>query len=363
MKNPFKFGTIVDEPYFINRKKEIDRVVSILSGANHLVVISPRRFGKSSLIFKAVRRLERPVIYIDLQLMTSPSDMAAQVLKRIYRIYPAQKIRQHIKRFRIVPSLSLNPVSGNIEVSFMPGTDFLPVLEDVLNLAEKISTEARKIILIFDEFQDAAKMDPDLLKQMRAVMQHHVMVNYVFLGSQESLIREIFQKKKSPFYHFGMVMNLLKIDRSEFHLFLTEGLAQICQEPDRVADEILAVTRSHPYYTQQLAFVVWEKGAAGTTGEAMVNEAVEDIIQEHDMDYERIWLNFNKTDRKVLLGISLSDLQPLSDAFNRMWDVGASSTAFSSLKRLVTSGFIIRTDRYELDDPFFSRWLIKRRER
>ena len=363
MKNPFKFGTVVDEPYFINRKKEIGKVQSVLGSENHLILMSPRRFGKSSLIYKAVSNLDRPVIATDMQLVTGPADFSAQILKRIYRLWPAEKLKQHIKKFRVVPSLALNPVTGNIDVSFMPLADHLPLLEDVLNLAEKLSTERRKIIMIFDEFQDAKRIHPDLLHQMRAIIQRHKMVNYVFLGSQESLIREIFQKKKSPFYHFGIVMNLSKISAAEFREFLKAGFRDLCRDADALADEIIAVTKCHPYYTQQLAFTVWEKAALKSESEELVSEAVREQLLIHDMDYERIWTGFNTTDRKMLLGISLSELQPLSDAFNRAWNTGAPSTAFSSLKRLMTDGFVIKTDRYEIDDPFFSRWLAERRER
>jgi hypothetical protein len=363
MNNPFKFGTIVDEPYFINRKKEIAKVLSLLGSENHLVVISPRRFGKSSLIFRVVKLVNRPVISVDMQLVTSPADLAAQLLKRVYRLFPAERLKRYLKNFRIMPTLSLNPATGGIDVSFMPGTDHVPLLEDVLGLIEKISTAQNKIIVIFDEFQDAVKMDPDLLKQMRAVMQHHKMVNYVFLGSQESLIREIFQKKKSPFYHFGMVMNLLKIDSNEFREFLTKGFSTVSKNAEGIAGDILKITRNHPFYTQQLAFTVWERAVASGDKPDIVSDAVGELIMMHDMDYERIWLNFNKTDRKMLLGLSLSDMQPLSDAFNRKWDIGAPSTAFSSLKRLMASGFVIKTESYEPDDPFFSLWLRGRRER
>lgn len=363
MKNPFKFGTIVEEPYFINRKKEIEKVISLLGSDNHLVVISPRRFGKSSLIGMAVKDLGRPVIAIDLQLVTSPADLAAQILKRIYRFFPAEKLKRYLKGFRVVPTLSLNPVSGAVDVSFMPGTPYLPVLEDVLNLAERVSTEKKKIIMIFDEFQDAVKIDTSLISFMRAIMQHHKMINYVFLGSQESLIRGIFEKKKSPFYHFGMVMNLSKIDIKEFMVFLKKGFSKLFDNADAVAEEILFVTKGHPYYTQQLAFTVWERAALKKGEAGLVSEAVNELIMMHDMDYERIWLNFNRTDRKMLLGLALSDLQPLSDAFNREWNIGASSTAFSSIKRLMASGFVIKTNKYELDDPFFTRWLRGRRER
>jgi AAA+ ATPase superfamily predicted ATPase len=364
MSNPFKFGTVVDDPYFVNRKKEIEKVTSFLSGENHLVLISPRRMGKSSLIFKTVKSLGRPVIALDMQLMTSPADLAGQILRRIYRLYPSEKLKQHLKKFRIIPQLSLNPVTGSIDVSFMPGAPSLPLLEDVLNMAEKISTDRKKLIMIFDEFQEARRLDENLLKQLRAIMQHHKMINYVFLGSQESLVREIFQKKKSPFYHFALIMYLSKIEHKEFSNYLTDGFIGVFNDPATIAEEVLAVTRGHPYYTQQLAFTVWERAVPhADPGENAVVDAVSDLIRMHDMDYERIWLSFNSTDRKVLLGLSLSDQQPLTDIFLRMWDLRAASTAYSSLKRLMNGGYVIKTDKYEIDDPFFSRWIKERRER
>lgn len=364
MKNPFKFGTIVDDQYFIARKKEVEKVAAVLAGENHLVVISPRGFGKSSLIFKAVRHLERPVIAIDMQLVTGPTDLAAQILKRIYRLYPSEKLNKHLKKFRVIPTLNLNPVTEGVDVAFMPGTPYLPALEDVLDLAEKVSTAKKKIIMIFDEFQDAVKLHPDMLHQLRAIMQHHTMVNYIFPGSQESLIREIFQKKKSPFYHFGNVLNLSGIGEQEFREFLADSFKDVCSDPDTVALKITGVTRCHPYYTQQLAFTVWERAMSSKTTEDIVSEAVDELIMMHDIDYERIWVNFNKTDRKMLTGLSVSDLQPLSDAFYRTYGISASSTAFSSLKRLMADGYITKVKgRYEIDDPFFNMWLKRRRER
>jgi AAA+ ATPase superfamily predicted ATPase len=325
--------------------------------------MSPRRFGKSSLILKAVKSLNRPVLAIDMQLVTSPADLGAQILKRIYRNFPAQKIKQYIKKFRIIPTLSVNPVTGAIEVSFQPVSDHLPIIEDVLDLAEKISSVRKKAVIIFDEFQDASKIHPDMLKQLRAIMQHHKMVNYVFLGSQESLIREIFQKVKSPFYHFGTVMQLSKIPAAEFREFLVSNFTGVTRNPESTADQVISITGCHPYYTQQLAFTIWERSCLQPEGLTFTDDSVNEILMIHDMDYERIWYNFNRTDRKLLIGLALSGLTPLSEAFYRTWDIGAASTAFSSLKRLMTNGYIIKTDnRYEIDDPFFTIWIRKRRE-
>jgi AAA+ ATPase superfamily predicted ATPase len=206
--NPFKFGSIVDGPHFTNRTTEIGQVTSVLKSANHLVLISPRRYGKSSLVYKVLRDFDRPVIALDLQLTTSVEDLAAQLLKRVYRVFPAERIRQLVKNFRIIPTISMNPVTNAVDISFQPSVSAFPQLEDVLNTIEKLGNEKKRTIVVFDEFQEVARLDINLYRQLRSVMQQHKHINYVFLGSQESMIREIFENKKSPFYHFGFLMTL-----------------------------------------------------------------------------------------------------------------------------------------------------------
>jgi AAA+ ATPase superfamily predicted ATPase len=362
-KNPFKFGSIVNEPYFTNRTKEIEKVISVLNSENHLVLISPRRYGKSSLVFKVVKELKRPVIALDLQLITSAPDLAAQLLRRIYREFPFERIRQYVKHFRIIPTISVNPVTNEVDVSFQPGSNSPAVLEDILNLMEKLSKKNNRLIVVFDEFQELGKIDIRLLNQFRSIMQHHQKINYVLLGSQESLMREIFEKKKSPFYHFGLLMNLEKIPYKEFYDFLSGKFKSILKKYDKISESILTVSGCHPYYTQQLAWIVWEKAVRGEDPANLPEGAVQELIRTHDMDYERIWMNFNKSDRKMLIGLSFSDLSPLSEMFLREFDLGATSTAFSILKRLTKSGYVIKADsRYEIDDPFFKMWITQRRK-
>ena len=103
-----------------------------------MILISPRSFGKTSLINKVTSTLNRPVIFIDLQLVTDISDFATQLLKRVLKINKWENIKNFLKNFRIVPTIELNPLNNNVEVSFVPTTNnnFTP-LEDVLNLIEK----------------------------------------------------------------------------------------------------------------------------------------------------------------------------------------------------------------------------------
>lgn len=232
----------------------------------------------------------------------------------------------------------------------------------MLNLVEQLSSEKNRAIVVFDEFQEVPSIDPNLPRLLRSVMQQHQRINYIFLGSQESLIRNIFEKKKSPFYHFGMLMLLGKISREDFEIYLSNGFRGIKGMDKTVVADILKFTGCHPYYTQQLAFVVWERLNKGDGSPDPIEQAIEELVRIHDMDYERIWNGFNKTDKKLLIGLTLSAQTPLSEAFYRKYGLGASSTVFSSLKRMMQQGSITKTgNAYEIDDPFFERWIIQRR--
>lgn len=361
--NPFKFGSIVNDPYFINRKDEIIKVKNVLKSSNHLILISPRRFGKSSLIFKVIGQLNRPVISLDMQLITSLEDFSAQLLKRVYRIFPFEKIKQYIRNFQIIPSVAINPVTSEVDISFQPGMSTLPMIEDVLNLIEKLSNQKKKIIVALDEFQEIIRIEKGFDSKLRSVIQHHQNVNYIFLGSQESLIKEIFEKKKSPFYHFGLLMPLGKIPCEEFLDYVEKGLRLVTNDHKELSEEITRFTGCHPYYTQQLAYLVWDLKSRKRGVSSPVDQAIDEMVQNHDIDYERLWNSLNTTDKKILIGLSLSQLPPLSEAFNQKYRIGASSTTYSSLKKLMVSGFIIRNEKtYEIDDPFFSYWLKKRRD-
>lgn len=361
--NPFKFGSIVDEPYFTNRVKELGQIKSILQSANHLIMISPRRYGKSSLIMKVVGKLKRPHIFLDLQLITDTSDFASQLLKRIYRIYPFARLKQLLKDFRIVPTLNMNPLSNEIDISFQPVSSHLPILEDVFNMIEILGRKGKRPIIILDEFQDIKRIDNKLDRYLRAVIQHHKNINYVFLGSMESMMRDIFEKKKSPFYHFGQLLPLEKIPHDDFSEYLANGFKSKSSSPNKLSEEILKLTSCHPYYTQQLAYTVWENCDDNLLVVEQITSAVNYLIQIHDIDYERLWHNQNQTDKKVLIALSQNEKNILTDSFNRKFGLTATSTVFSSIKRLMNQGYVIKSDMgYELDDPFFAKWINRKRK-
>jgi AAA+ ATPase superfamily predicted ATPase len=360
MSNPFKFGSVVSDHYFTDREVEYVQLSQIIASSNHIIMIAPRRFGKTSLVNKVVANTGRPVLWLDLQLLTNTGDFATQLLKQLFKKYPFEKLKFMIRNFRIIPTLSINPVTNHIEVGFQPHVDSFVYLEDVLNLIENLGEEKNRLIVVLDEFQELLSIDKALDKRLRSVIQFHKNINYVFLGSVESMMKQIFENKKSPFYHFGQLFTLNKISYSDFFTFLQNRFESITDKSTEIAEKVLNFSRCHPHYTQQLAFHAWSALERESYSENTISETIANIIILHDNDFERIWNNFNNTDKKVLIELAFEQANLLSVPVLYK-NASASSTVFSALKRLTEKGILIKTGKYEIDDPFFRNWIVNKR--
>ena len=225
------------------------------------------------------------------------------------------------------------------------------LLEDVMMLLEKAHSENDRLIVVLDEFQEIRDIAPNLDRQLRSIMQEQKRINYVLLGSQESMMTDIFEDKKSPFYHFGELMRLGKLPRPEFYEYLEQRLRPVFPEiSDSLADGILDYTDCHPYYSQQLAAHVWQTGVLQPDTQDFIKAATDQIVMSHALDYERLWMGFKRTNRWILQ--RLASGKPLQSGEYR------TSTIYSALKRLQKEGYVIYSDRYELEDPFYRQWIL-----
>ena len=355
MKNPFKFGTLVDNQYFTDRIEELEQINRILNSPNHLILISPRRFGKSSLVKKAVTASERPYISINMQQVTCIEDLSSLLLKGVFNLHPWEKVEHLLANFRVMPTVSITPLGDNMEIGFQTASNVSALLEDALSLIEKVSDEDNRIIVIFDEFQEFLEIEKGIDKKMRSIIQEHSKVNYIFLGSEESMMSDIFERKKSPFYHFGQLMRLKKIPYSDFYEYVNDRLKDVVSDnSDKITEEILNFTSCHPYYTQQLAATIWDNAYYRKIhSEELLSISIDQIIQSHDLDFERIWMSLNNTDKKIMRIIS-KDEKPYE---NKLLPT---STIYSSIKKLMKKGFLIKEERYEVEDPFFRKWICER---
>ena len=330
-------------------------ICQFVESANHLILVSPRRFGKSSVVEKAVKKSKRKHITVNLQQVTSVSDLSAKLLREFFKIHPLEHVRHLITHFRIIPTISTNPLTGAMEVSFQPNVDGAMLMEDVMMLIENTHTDDDRIIIVLDEFQEIQDIARGLDKKLRAIMQRQKHINYILLGSQESMMTEIFEDKKSPFYHFGELMRLGKLPREDFYFYLTERLNGCFHEKSNdLANRILDYTVCHPYYTQQLASNVWQIGMLEPEKEDPIGEAIKHIVLSHSLDYERLWMNFNRTTKWIMQHLATD--KPLQTGEHK------TSTIYSALKKLQRGGYVIYSDCYEIEDPFYRQWIANSME-
>ena len=162
---------------------------------------------------------------------------------------------------------------------------------------------------------------------------------------------DIFENKKSPFYHFGELMRLGKLPRLEFHQYLSERLAGVFgARSGNLADEILDYTDCHPYYSQQLAANVWQIGVLQSAPANAVPAAIDHIVKSHGLDYERLWMGVNRTNRWILRQLAMGGKLDTGER--------STSTIYSAVKHLQKDGYVIYSDRYELEDPFYRKWIV-----
>ena len=159
------------------------------------------------------------------------------------------------------------------------------------------------------------------------------------------------------------MLPLDKISKSDFKNYLIKGFKDKYVKAEKLSVEILNFTNAHPYYTQQLAYTLWEYTKPDIEIKELIKESINKLIQIHDMDYERLWQTQNQTDKKVLIALAQKEQAILTKTFNRKYGISATSTVFSSLKRLMNQGYIYKINSlYELDDPFFAEWINRKRK-
>jgi hypothetical protein len=284
--------------------------------------------------------------------VTDLPDFASQLLRRVLATSKWENLKNAISKFRIAPKVEFNPVTGGMDVSFLPtvAEGFTP-LEDVLGLIEKMSKPKNKPIVIFDEFQQITSLEKNLAGKLRAVMQHHKGVNYVFLGSLESMMKEIFQSKKSPFYHFGSLLTLGTIPFEDFKEYLDSRFKCVTDCHEAVSQKILTYTDCHPYNTQLLAYYCYSHLEKVPYDSSTLKNVIGEIIETHRGDYERLWNTIKNTDKRIL--IALASGNPISSI------AGPTSTLYSGIGRLMAQGYLLKAETYVFDDPFFRQWIVQ----
>ncbi len=369
--NPFSYGTIVKGPYFYDRHEECKRIVSTLSGGNNLVLFAPRRFGKTSLVFRAIEELEKlgyTCIYFDFMPVYSRESFIVSYSKAIFA--KQKNLQSAVKRIAslikgIRPKLVFDQV-GNPEFTMDFTDDKVAdkTLEDIIDLPEKLASENKPYIIVFDEFQEINNLNGENFeKLLRSKIQQQEHVNYLFLGSRTHLLNDMFNNKGRAFYNAAMLMQIESLPEKETIEYLKSRFSLSGMKIDQpVSLYLIEQAGNIPYYIQLLSAEVWQYMVSSQQVVTLevVGFCAEKIVDLKNDYYFELYGRQSAYQKKLLISLVISGENVFSADYTRRFRLSATSTTQKALLGLVESSVIEKVNgNYFISDPFFKRFLSR----
>lgn len=371
MQNPFVFGKAAEGVHFTDRKQDALRLSANLSHGINTVLISPRRWGKTSLVKKVIEDVssdEIKVVFIDIFHCKSAYDFL--------RTFATAVIKQTSSRMDEWISYAKGFLS-NISPKFSFGTDPMndfslsfewnksaDTEEAILALPERICEKKHiRMVICLDEFQQIAEF-PDSLtfqKKLRSVWQHQQAVNYCMFGSKRHLMEKIFNDKSMPFYKFGDMMFLQKIPASEWIPFICGKFEETGKHiREEQAERICIYTENLSSYVQHLSWIVWYISGAEVTDQN-IEDALDDLLEQNKVFFQR--------EVEQLTEYQFNFLRAMADGITtglgrqevlKEYRLESTSHIQSIKKALIKKGLIYEEgDSLVFDDPLFKRWILR----
>jgi hypothetical protein len=379
MENPFVYGEVVPAASFVDRIDELDRLVRDLTSGQKVFLISPRRYGKSSLIRQALRAVVRGGA-LTAEITVSSYSSYLTFLEGYTRSLLAMQsgwdtaktwLKDALGAAR--PEIRLEAeATGAMGMSVKFPTartdrEISRLATDVFALPGRLS-ELRKtrVVVALDEFQAIKGFNGGSVEHaLRAAVQHQRTVGYVFAGSEPSLMERMLGPKR-PFYKAGPVMRLEKIAPDLFASFIESRFLKTGIKPEPgLGASIVDLAGNLPYDVQRLAHESWDD--ARVVGKKRIG--VEDLhatlhrlLAEQETMFEAVWQRLTLAQRATLRAVVLADGRELLSADLRdRYRLGGASSVQAALQALAREDLIAReTDRYVVVDSLMREWIARK---
>jgi hypothetical protein len=376
--NPFVYGEIVTAAAFADRDAERERLTEDLAAGQKVFLISPRRYGKSSLIRDVMRSLARRK-FLTVEVTVAASSSYVGFLESYARALviadtPVSRLRRWATDLlqSLRPELRVDAThrDGGFSVAFptvRTPREVARLATEVFALPGKIADRRQqRVAIALDEFQSVTTFDGGAVEHaLRAAVQDQRQVGYVFAGSEPSLMERMLTSKR-PFYKAGPVMRLDKIDHAEFAAFIDERLASTGFTPEEgLGDAIVELAANVPYDVQRLAHETWDDVRAArrkTVGLEDLHRTLSRLLGEHQMVFEESWQRLTLAQRAVLRAVVIENGRELlsSDVRTRHRLPGTSSVQ-SALAALRKQDIVQKEDiRYVVTDSLYREWVARR---
>lgn len=379
MANPFVYGEIVPGDAFVDREVELRRLVTDLMAGQKVFLISPRRYGKSSLVRQALAALaRRSALTVEVTVSSYSSYVA--FLEGYARALAAVETRWTRARQWLLdvitstrPEVRYEPEPtgpGRFAVAFPAVSterDLNRLAVEVFALPGRLAAERRRpIVVALDEFQAIAGFDGGSVEHaLRAAAQQQRQVGYVFAGSEPSLMERMIGPRR-PFYKAGPVMRLQKIDPDVFAAALEERFSRTGIRPEAgLGTAIVELSGNLPYDVQRLAHETWDDvRTAGrkTVGLDDLHATLARLLAEQDTIFEAVWQRLTLPQRATLRAVVLQEgAELLSAGARTRHRLGGASTVQAALVALARQDLLLKEDgRYVVVDSLLREWVARK---
>ncbi|HTN25546.1 MAG TPA: ATP-binding protein [Solirubrobacteraceae bacterium] len=374
-RNPFRFGPLALDEAFTDRADELRELSADIRNGQDVVIVAPRRYGKSSLLWRVAQDLVREgVLVAQVDLLRAPTKerLAEKLAKAIHDeiATPLLRARERLKVFgalRLVPVATVTP-EGSFSFSFAGRSsepDLDATLEALLALPARLGAERRRrVALVLDEFQEVIAIDPGLIKLMRSVFQEQPEVAHVYLGSRRHMMSRIFNDENEPFWRSAKQLELGPIDPGLFTDYATARFTQTGKALGYAAGSgALAITGGHPYATQELLYFLWEATTPGVpAGEAELERALEATLRSEHTHFSLLWERAAAAQRMVLQALAAEGPgRPLTSGYQERHGLPSTATVQTALAALVRAEHVRREGRgaYAIAEPFLAQWIAR----
>ena len=379
MENPFVYGEVVPGGAFVDREVELDRLVTDLGEGQKVFLISPRRYGKSSLIRQALTALARKAaLTVDVTVSSYSSYLA--FLEGYARALASAESRWDRARQWLAeaitstrPAIRFEPTDtgpGRFSVAFPAVTtarDVNRLAVEVFALPGRLAGErGRAVVVALDEFQAIDGFDGGSVEHaLRAAAQQQRQVGYVFAGSEPSLMERMIGPRR-PFYKAGPVMRLQKIPPDTFAEFIEARFTQTGIRPEPgLGHAIVDLAGNLPYDVQRLAHETWDDMRAAGGRRATLDDlhtTLARLLAEQDTMFEALWQRLTLAQRAALRAVVLQDGRELLAADTRARHrLGGASSVQASLAALVKQDLLLKEDqRYVVVDSLLREWVARK---
>jgi hypothetical protein len=376
-RNPFVYGEVVPTAAFIDRAAELERLIGDLADGQKVFLISPRRYGKSSLIRQALAAAaRRGALTVEVTVSSFSSYvaflegyaralMAAETRWDRARTWLREAIGSARTEIRYTPGES--PL-GSLTVSFpsvKSERDVARLAQDVFALPGRLAeARHRKVVVALDEFQAIGEFNGGSVEHaMRAAVQLQRDVGYVFAGSEPSLMERMLGPRR-PFYKAGPVMRLEKIPADEFAAAIDSRFSRSGLKPESgLGAAIVELAGNLPYDVQRLAHETWDEARPAGRRATLdhLHQALRRLLTEQEPMFEAIWQRLTLAQRAVLRAVVVQGGRAVLSADVRARHrLGGTSTIQSALNALVRDDVISREGaRYVVVDSLLREWVAR----